>query len=80
SDELQQPIRYTSPNPLRFYLQKRRQGIPAPMVLVMIMLHFLPRFQAAPPVSDSIKQISGFSPTGFRTFVQRERKELLGGK
>ena len=43
--ETQIPIKYHSPNLLHFIWVKLRQNMPLSMVLVMIMLHYLPRFK-----------------------------------
>ena len=42
--QLDRKITYESPNLLEFYFAKRKQGIDRPMIFVMIMLHWLPRF------------------------------------
>ncbi len=52
SDILGREIRYESPNLISFYLTKRREGVPSMYIYVMIMLHFLPRFQKQPSLSD----------------------------
>ena len=38
-------IKFISPNLLQFFLTKRRENVPVALILVMIMLHYLPRFQ-----------------------------------
>lgn len=71
------PIRYESPNLLKFFITKRKQGVVTPMVLVMIMLHYLPRFSSPPPLSDSVLQITSRAPYSFEQFVHDYRTQLL---
>jgi len=73
SDITNVPITFKNVNPLRFYRFKRRMGMPKGKVLVMMMLHFLPRFQSAPHISDFYEQLTNKAPTSLKTFVARER-------
>ncbi len=77
SEELQVPIRYISPNPLAFYISKHKQGLPSFQILVMIMLHYLPRFQAPPPIHSSVPSILKYHATTFRQFVKANHSELI---
>jgi hypothetical protein len=49
------------------------------LIIVMIMLHFLPRFQKEPKISDFYERLTGKKPTVLKTFIEREKKffELL---
>jgi uncharacterized protein YbjT (DUF2867 family) len=73
---LNRSIEYESPNPIKFYLNKRNQGIEGGLVLVMIMLHFLPRFQKEPHISDSYQQLTGKEPTKLIEFIKREKNKF----
>ncbi|GAB4420912.1 MAG: SDR family oxidoreductase [Bacteroidia bacterium] len=64
-------ITYTSPGLLPFFLTKRREGIAPGLILVMIMLHYLPRFQAAPALSDWAGRLTGRQPATFAAFARR---------
>lgn len=64
---------YKSPNLIRFFRQKRRQGIPAGMIFVMIMLHYFPRFQKPPRISDTCKKVTGKDPARLSEYIARER-------
>jgi len=44
------------------------------MILVMILLHFLPRFQKEPGISDFYERLTGKKPTDLKTFIEREKK------
>lgn len=77
SDTLNFKVKYHSPGIIRFFRTKRKEGTSRAMVLVMIMLHFLPRFQSSPKSSDKFSQITGNQPTDFRTFVADHKKQLI---
>ena len=70
-------IRYISPNLIRFYCEKRKENIPPAFILVMIMLHFLPRFQKEPPLTHHVEKITGRKPGSFESFVSRNRALFL---
>jgi len=63
------PIKYISPNLLAFYLNKRKENMPTGLILVMILLHYLPRFQKEPQISSSFKLITGRLPISFEKFL-----------
>ncbi|MEM6841659.1 MAG: NmrA family NAD(P)-binding protein [Bacteroidota bacterium] len=77
TEGLEIPIRYESPNPLKFFVTKKKQGVATPMVLVIITLHYLPRFSSPPPLSSSVQQITGQAPYTFEQFVRDHRQQLL---
>ncbi len=77
SSELECSIKYSSPNLVRFFLTKKREGIPAMFILVMIMLHYLPRFQSEPQTTDWIKKITGRQPITFTQFINDNGKRLI---
>lgn len=68
-----EPIKYRSVNPIRFYRIKKRQGMKRAMIMVMIMLHFLPRFQRQPVVSYYYEQLTSKKTNDLRSFIQREK-------
>ncbi len=70
------PVTFKNVNTLRFYRIKRRTGMARGMILVMIMLHFLPRFQAAPRISKFYEQLTGKKPTTLKAFVEREKNQF----
>lgn len=77
SKVLGRKISHVSPNLLSFFLRKRKEKVATPFILVMIMLHYLPRFQATPPISDWVEKILGRKAGSFRAFVEREREAWL---
>lgn len=70
SVEMSTDIRYVSPNVFRFMYRKWRQNLSLGLILVMTMLHFLPRLQEPPQISHVVERITGRKPTSFRQFVR----------
>jgi uncharacterized protein YbjT (DUF2867 family) len=70
-------ITYISPNLFRFFVQKKKEKMPAVFILVMIMLHYLPRFQKEPAITDCVEKITGSKPLSFSDFVAQNRNQLL---
>ncbi len=70
-------IQYQSPGPFRFFLVKRKEGQPVMLILVMIMLHYLPRFQKQPPLSDAVYKLTGTQPVGFDQFLADNKAVLV---
>ena len=62
-------IKYESPNLFKFFLTKRREKMPTTLVFVMIMLHYLPRFQKEPQITDWVKKITNDEPKTFDEFI-----------
>jgi uncharacterized protein YbjT (DUF2867 family) len=71
------PISYESPNPWRFYRTLRHDGRERGLILVMLLLHILPRFTGTPPVTDTVAELTGQAPTEFAQFVEAHREGLL---
>lgn len=74
---LHKNIRYVSPNLIRFYIKKKRQGHTTSMILVLIMLHFLPRFSKPTTLSNNYNLLTGKKPTLLADFIARERNTWL---
>ena len=69
---IKRPIRFSSVSPFEFYKIKKKEGMVNGMIMVMIMLHFLPRFQKEPVISDYYEKITGKKPTSLSEFIVRE--------
>lgn len=76
SNGLSKTINYISPNLFNFYLTKRREKIPTMLIVVMIMLHYLPRFQKEPQTTDCIKNILKREPKSFDQFIIENKTNL----
>lgn len=70
-------ITYKSPNLLSFFFVKKKENVPTMLILVMIMLHYLPRFQREPSITNWIEKITGKEPVSFNEFIAKNRL-LLG--
>jgi uncharacterized protein YbjT (DUF2867 family) len=69
-------VTFKSPNLLSFFIRKKREGVAASFILVLIMLHFLPRFQSAPKTTNTVQEITARAPREFEDYV-RDNKDLL---
>lgn len=71
-----EPILFDSVSPLKFYRIKKRDGMPKGMIMVMIFLHFLPRFQQEPIISDFYENLTKKKPTSLNDFLSREKDKF----
>ena len=76
SKGLNTTIKYESPNLFKFYWTKRKEKMPTMLILVMIMLHYLPRFQKEPNITDWVKKITNNEPKTFDEFVIENLNKL----
>ncbi|MEQ8361945.1 MAG: NmrA family NAD(P)-binding protein [Cyclobacteriaceae bacterium] len=70
-------ITYRSINPISFYFKKRKEGVGSRFAVVITILHFLPRFQNEPMISENFKLLAGAEPTTIREFILRERENFI---
>ncbi len=73
SVELTEKIDYISPNLLRFYFTKRKEGLSSGYIFVMIMLHYLARFQKPPTIFPDFKLLVNRNPNTLVEFVKRNK-------
>lgn len=76
NSSIKRPITFSSVNPLTFYRIKKNDGMAKGMIIVMILLHFLPRFQKEPIVSKFYEKLTGKKPTRLIDFIQREKAKF----
>ncbi|WP_426064297.1 NmrA family NAD(P)-binding protein [Flavobacterium sp. DSP2-3-1] len=76
SDILGIEIQYISPNLISFFLTKRKEKTPTMFILVMIMLHYFPRFQKEPETTNWVEKITNRQPTTFEQFINDNKKAL----
>jgi uncharacterized protein YbjT (DUF2867 family) len=67
-------IVYKSINPIAFYFRKIKEGLQSNFAIVITILHFVPRLQKAPKISNSFKIIVGKEPIMLRDFIERDIK------
>lgn len=77
SDVTGKKIDFENVNPIRFFRLKKKEGLQPGLIIVMTMLHFLPRLQKAPEISDNFEAITGNKPTTLRQFIEREKQIFL---
>lgn len=79
TEKLAREIRYESPNLIRFFRHKRKQGMPKMMIIVMIMLHYLPRFSKKEnKLTNTVQEIAGKEPGSLESFIERSTMHLSG--
>jgi uncharacterized protein YbjT (DUF2867 family) len=71
------PIRYELPSLRDVYRTLRRDGREPGVILVMLLLHMLPRFTGTPPVTHTVAELTGRAPIEFAQFVAAHRAALL---
>lgn len=76
NDLTQLSIKFVNTNPLRFFIVKRRQGIPMGMIVVMFLLHFIPKFQNEPEISHFYKKLTGKNPARLEDFIIQNKKHF----
>jgi uncharacterized protein YbjT (DUF2867 family) len=69
-------IQYESPNLVSFFITKKNEKMPAMFILVMIMLHYFPRFQKEPDTTDCIANILNKQPKEFDKFIFENQYNL----
>ncbi|MFW5662375.1 MAG: NmrA family NAD(P)-binding protein [Bacteroidota bacterium] len=77
SDITGRKIEYESPGLIRYYRMKKKQDIPRAKIIVMMMIHFLPRIQSQSPLSEDLKSITGKNPITLDDFIKREKEKFL---
>jgi len=76
SNGIGKTINFISPNLLQFFWTKRKENVPTMLILVMIMLHYFPRFQKTPKATEWVKSITGQEPRSFDNFVLTNKNQL----
>lgn len=76
NEEIENPIKFKNVNPIKFYRIKKQEGMVNGMILVMILLHFLPRFQKEPTISNFYEKVTTKKPNDLRTFIKREKHKF----
>lgn len=69
-------IQFIGINPISFYFRKTKEGVQSGFAIVMTILHFLPRLQAEPKISDNYLKLTGKTPTTLKEFIEREKEKI----
>jgi len=76
NESISKSFSFKNVSPFKFYKIKKKDGIAKGMIIVMIMLHFLPRFQKEPTISKNFEKITGKKPTKLIDFIKREKMKF----
>jgi uncharacterized protein YbjT (DUF2867 family) len=71
------PVKFESPNLLRFFIYHKKRGMNTAFILVLIMLHYLPRFSKTPPTTKVVEKLCGRPPVSFADFAQQNKAAWL---
>ena len=75
SEVLGRNIKYESPNLVKFFVKKKKEGLKPAFILVMIMLHFLPRFENEPEITFELQLLTGEEPKKLQEFIFEHKNE-----
>ncbi len=64
-------IEYISPSLPSYILHMKRHGHSWGYIWIMLLLHFLPRFEKTPKKTDDFQRITGRPPIGVDDFIKR---------
>lgn len=65
---------YSRPGPIAYLVNRKRAGISISYILVMLLLHYLPRFSKQPPITDDFSKLTGRTPNTLHQFIVGEVK------
>jgi uncharacterized protein YbjT (DUF2867 family) len=74
SQALGRKIDYVSPGLLRFFLAKKKEGVGTAYIFVLILLHYLARFQQVPAISPDLTNLTGEAPATLRQFIEANQE------
>ena len=63
-------------NPISFYFKKKKEGMLNGFALVMTILHFLPRLQKDPEISNDFNVITRKKTSTLKEFIEREIEKI----
>jgi len=70
-------FQFKSINPISFYFKKKKMGLESGYAFILTLLHFLPRFQSEPAITENYTMLTGKKPTSLKQFIDREKSELI---
>ena len=73
---IKSPIKYHAVSPLRFFNIKKQEGMKQGLIVVMLLLHYLPRWQKEPKISNFYERLTGKKPTDLKSFIAREKNKF----
>ena len=77
TDVLQQPIRYSDPSPIAFFVAWRKRKTPIPYIFIMIALYTTCRFGLAARLAPDTASVLGRPPITIRQYINDYREVWL---
>ncbi len=69
-------FRFKNINPISFYIKERKSGMQRGFAIVMTILHFLPRLQKEPEISNNYFKLTAKKTTTLKQFISREKEKI----
>lgn len=69
-------IVYNPVSPFRFFLIKKKEGLAFGMIIVMLILHYLPRIQTEPIIVKTVYDILNTAPSSIDDFILRNKQKF----
>lgn len=73
NQETDRHILYKNTHPIRYFLRQKREGVKSGLILVMIFLHYLPRFQKEPVINPFYTNLTKKKPTTLKEFIKSNK-------
>lgn len=70
-------IKYRSVNPFKYYRIKKSEGIEKGMIIVMLILHWLPRIQKEVEIISTYSDIFNKEPNSIDYFIERNKEKFI---
>lgn len=70
-------IKYESPSLVHFFRKKKREGVATSYIFVMIMLHYLARFESEPKISNDFTYLTGDQPNLLQNFINQNKHQWI---
>lgn len=70
-------ISYRSANPISFYRVKKKEGLKKAYILIMLILHLIPRFSKPPARTSDYAVIMNKDPYSLQEFMEHERNTFF---
>jgi uncharacterized protein YbjT (DUF2867 family) len=74
SETLGRHIQYRNPNPLYFFVESLRRGLPFPFAVVTLGLYTSTRFGMAEPVTNEVERLTGRKPITFKQYTEDHKE------
>lgn len=69
-------IKYISVNPIGYFIKKKKEKVEIGMIIVMLILHFIPKIQGEPEIINTYRTIFNEDPHTIEDFVKNNIKKF----